>query len=372
MKVAVIKTSKKENEKRVPIHPLQISSIPEKVRENLYFEKGYGENFGVKDEKIKKLTGNILLERKELFEKFNAFIIPKPVLEDYQDMKEGSKVLGWIHSVQNSDVVDEAIKKKMTLYAFENMNYNLKKGKIHVFEKNNEMAGYCAVQHALEIEGIDGNYGRKLKASVIGLGSVSRGAIYALRGHGIVDVTVYTERESRLVSNQIPGIKYRHIQKNSNNIYRVKPTFSDEGGFFSLELLKSDIIINGTLQDPLNPSFFLTDDDIKKFEKRCLIIDVSCDDEMGFTFAHPTTFKNPVHEIGNVIYYAVDHTPSMLYNSASYEISRALFPFLEDFVFEKENSVLDSSIDIKSGKIINKEIIVFQDRESLYPYSKEN
>ncbi len=369
MKVAVIKTSRKESEKRVPIHPLQIAFIPAKVRENLYFEKGYGENFGVKDERIKELTGNPLLDRDELLKKFSAFIIPKPVLQDYKDMKAESKVLGWIHSVQNADIVDEAIEKKMTFYAFENMNYNLKKGKVHVFEKNNEMAGYCAVQHALDIEGIDGNYGRKLKASVIGLGSVSRGAIYALNGHGVTDITVYTERESRLVSNQIPGMKYRHIFKNSENTYRVKPTFTDEGGLFSLELLKSDIIINGTLQNPLNPSFYLTDDDIKTFEKRCLIIDVSCDDEMGFTFAHPTTFKNPIDKLGNIVYYAVDHTPSMLYNSASYEISRALLPFLEDFVFEKNNVVLDASLDLKNGKIINKDIIVFQGRSLSYPYS---
>ena len=51
---------------------------------------------------------------------------------------------------------------------------------------------------------------------------------------------------------------------------------------------------------------------------------------MGFSWAHPTSFTQPVIEVANgVHYYAVDHSPSYLWNSATWEISEALLPHIE-------------------------------------------
>jgi len=42
LRLGVIGTSRKEDEKRVPIHPDHLSRLPEDVRKQLIFEKGYG------------------------------------------------------------------------------------------------------------------------------------------------------------------------------------------------------------------------------------------------------------------------------------------------------------------------------------------
>ena len=56
---------------------------------------------------------------------------------------------------------------------------------------------------------------------------------------------------------------------------------------------------------------------------------MSCDEGMGFSWARPTTFDEPMFAVGdNVHYYAVDHSPSYLWNSATWENSEALIPFL--------------------------------------------
>lgn len=51
LKIGVIGTSKKVDEKRLPIHPEHLIRIPKNLREQLIFEKGYGEPFGFSDEK---------------------------------------------------------------------------------------------------------------------------------------------------------------------------------------------------------------------------------------------------------------------------------------------------------------------------------
>ena len=47
--LGVIGTSRKEDEKRVPVHPDHLSRLPLEIRRQLVFEKGYGEPFGLDD-----------------------------------------------------------------------------------------------------------------------------------------------------------------------------------------------------------------------------------------------------------------------------------------------------------------------------------
>ena len=48
--LGVIGTSRKEDEKRVPIHPDHLSRIPKDIRKQLVFEKGYGVPFDLDDD----------------------------------------------------------------------------------------------------------------------------------------------------------------------------------------------------------------------------------------------------------------------------------------------------------------------------------
>ena len=369
MDIAVIGTSKKENEKRVPIHPDHIHRIPIKIRNHLFFEKGYGMPFDMDDETICSLTGNRLIEREKLLRDYKSILITKPVAEDFEEIQEGAIVWGWLHSVQQSIITQIAINKKLTLIAWENMYHQGERDLLHLFSRNNEMAGYCGVQHALQLTGIDGNFGPKRKAVVISLGSVSRGAIHALQGHGFHDITVYMQRPPFLSANKIPGIQYKQITKDDTGVIETAD-FSGNKIPFVDELTTADIIVNGVLQNPNNPDMFINENELAKFTKPCLVIDISCALGMGFSFAHPTNFSDPIFKIGNIKYYAVDHTPTLLWNSASWEISNSILPYLSYIVEQSDNKVLNDATDIKDGEILNRDILSFQNRSLVYPYKQ--
>jgi hypothetical protein len=59
LRIGVIGTSKKEDERRFPIHPGHLPRIPEALRRQLIFEEGYGAPFGIADSEIAALTGGI-------------------------------------------------------------------------------------------------------------------------------------------------------------------------------------------------------------------------------------------------------------------------------------------------------------------------
>ena len=64
---------------------------------------------------------------------------------------------GWPHCVQDREITQLAIDKRLTLIAWEAMNHWQSDGGfgLHVFHKNNEIAGYCSVLHALAAVRID-------------------------------------------------------------------------------------------------------------------------------------------------------------------------------------------------------------------------
>ncbi|MEQ9290368.1 MAG: N(5)-(carboxyethyl)ornithine synthase [Cyclobacteriaceae bacterium] len=373
-KLGVIGTSKKEDERRLPIHPDHLLRLPLEIRKQLVFEKGYGKPFNIEDDEMASLSGG-LASRSEILTDIGSAIIAKPVLSDLEELKEGGVLWGYPHCAQQSAITQSAIDRRLTLIAFEDMFVWSPTGiqGRHTFYKNNEMAGYCAILHAMQLKGIDGHYGNQRKVIIFSFGAVSRGAIYALKAHGFRDITICIQRPDHEVREEVLDVQYVRIKKGEEETARMLVVEHDGSERPLKELIsESEIIINGTFQDPNNPVDFVTYEEKSCLKKGCLIIDVSCDEGMGFYFAKPTTFKNPMFSVDGVDYYAVDHTPSYLWESATRSISAALIVHLPTVLkgrLEWKNSAtIHEAINIDQGVILKKEILRFQNRKVEYPH----
>ena len=351
-----------------------MSRIPDDLRGQIVFEEGYAVPFGVSDGRLKEL-GFAVARREALFSDLDIVLLPKPVLADFEELREHGILWGWPHCVQQRALTQASVDRKLTLLAFEAMFGWTKQGArdLHTFYKNNEMAGYCSTIHALGLMGIDGLYGRPRKAVVISLGSVSRGAVYALQGRGFSDITVFTQRPSHLVRDQVIGCRYARIRRGrqgESQVLAVEPDGTERP--FIEVLAESDIIVNGILQNTDRPLNCLSQEQVRLLKQDSLIIDVSCDEGMGFPFARPTSFEAPMFDVGSVHYYAVDHSPSHLWRGASWEISSALLPYLPVVLAGPDgwagNETIRRSIEIRDGVIQNPKILSFQKRSAEYPH----
>lgn len=372
LKAGVVKTSLKSNEKRVPIYPEHVSWIPIELRRNMCFEAGYGQDFGLADSYFLDL-GCGIASRDELFRNSDLLILPKPLVEDLTMMKEGQVLWGWPHAVQQTAIAQAAIDNKLTLIAFEAMHGWSASGEkqMHLLYKNNELAGYAAIHHALQLNGIDGFYGPRRLVVILGYGSVARGAIHALHSRGFNNIVVLTRRPVHLVSDQHPDVYFSQFVPKNDSVEVVNLN-GDRTSLTDL-LAQADMICNCVLQDTNAPIMYLQDHETEKLKQNSLIVDISCDKGMGFPFAKPTDFENPTFKVGkNITYYSVDHTPTYLWNAASREISKAILPYLGDVmagrsVWEQHESI-QKSIEIDNGIVLNRNIINFQKRNSAYPY----
>lgn len=373
-KMGVIGTSKKEDERRVPIHPEHFKRLPDDLRKNLIFEEGYGLPFNVSDAEIIANSGG-MASREAILSEIGNVIMAKPLESDFRAVKLGGVVWGYPHCIQQSEITQIAIDRKLTLIAFEDMfvwSPDGTRGR-HTFYKNNEIAGYSAVIHALQLKGIDGHYGNQRKVLIFSFGAVSRGAIYALKAHGFRDITICIQRPDHEVREEVLDVNYIRIEKGGPNEPRLKVVAHNGDERPLLDLIsESDILVNGTYQDTNNPINYIVEEEKDMMKLGALIIDVSCDEGMGFYFATPTTFKKPILKIEQIDYYAVDHTPSYFWESASRSISAALIVHLKAVMqgseFWEKNSTIKNAINISNGIVVKDEILNFQNRHKKYPH----
>lgn len=371
--LGVIARTAKENERRLPLHPRHLERLGAASRPRVFLEEGYGASFGFSDDELRPFVGD-LIPRAELMARCDVILLTKPQPSDLLEMREGQTLWGWPHCVQDTALTQAAIDRRLTLIAFEAMNHWSGDGNflLHTLHKNNELAGYCSVLHAMELCGLTGNYGRRLNAAVIGFGATARGAVTALSAHGIHSVDIFTQRGVAAVSAPIHSARIVHFDPAASA--QAGRAHVDEGWIpMPAFVAEHDVIVNCVLQDPNSPMMFLGDEDLPKLASGTLIVDVSCDQGMGFEWARPTTFDEPMFTVGNgVSYYGVDHSPSYLWNSATWEISQALLPYIDTVLSGPDawagNETLARAIEIRGGVIQNADILAFQHRSADYPH----
>lgn len=317
MKTIGFITSTKENEFRRAILPFDLKKV--KCVSQIFIEDGYGKHFHfTNDDYI--ACGCRIAEREEILKK-DIIIDPKIGDADYLKLLSKQTIFGWVHAVQNRDITDKLIDAKLTAYAWEDM---FDDGR-HTFWHNNEMAGEAAIMNAFHC------YGKMpyhLNVALIGKGNVARGALKILTLLG-ANVCVYDRKMEKL---------------------------------FQKELGSYDVIVNAVLWDTKRKDHLVYKSDLARMKKDSMIVDISCDRNGGIETSIPTTIANPTYEVEGVLHYAVDHTPSIFYKTATEGISKAVSFFLDDLIKGTSNSILDKALIIKDGFIIDERINSFQNR----------
>lgn len=309
--------SDKSNENRRALVPSDIVDF--KNFDNIYIESGYGEVLGYSDDDYRRAGANIAT-RSEVLKKD---IICDPKIGDakYLNELDSQVIFGWVHAVQNRDITDILINKKLTAYAWEDM---FDQGR-HVFWRNNEIAGEAAIIHAYTLHGL---FPYNTKVALLGRGNIARGALKILTMMG-AEVTVYSRHTEALLRKEIE---------------------------------QYDVVVNAILWDTSRKDHIIYKEDLKRMKKGSLIIDVSCDRNGGIETCIPTTLEDPMYVVDDIVHYAVDHTPTLFYKTISHSLSESIVTYLDDMIEGISNSVMKEALIVKNGEIIDQRINHFQGR----------
>lgn len=308
--------STKNNELRRALLPEDLASLED--TKELVFEKGYGSVLGYSDDDYTRFGASVA--DRDTVCGCPIICNPKPMVQD-EYFRPGKTLFGWIHAVQGRAITDALVTHKMTAIAWEEMFENDR----HCFWRNNEISGEAAVVHAFL------SWGRlpyESRVAVVGRGNVARGAIRTLERFGC-NVSVYDRKTSPLLRKEIDSY---------------------------------DVIVNAVLWDVFRKDHIVYEDDLEKMKPGSMIIDISCDPDMGIEGSHPTTIADPVYWHKGILHYAVDHTPTLFFKSASEAISKEVARFLDGLVNGNLDPVLENATIIRNGTILDERIIRFQKR----------
>lgn len=309
--------SHKENENR---RALTLESLIDiKNKSSIFVEEGYGLVMGISDEDFIKAGVNVVSREETL----TKDIICDPKIGDAEYLSElnNQTIFGWVHAVQNRDITDKIIDGKLTAYAWENM---FEDGR-HLFWRNNEIAGEAAILHAYMCHGI---FPYDSKVAVIGRGNSARGAIKTLNYMG-AEVISYDRKTEQLLRKEI-------------------------GAY--------DVIVNAVLWDTNRNDHIIYKEDLARMKKNAMIIDISCDRNGGIETSIPTSIENPTYFVDGIRHYVVDHTPSIFHKTTSESISQVVASVLDTLIEGEPSDVLINAKCIDNGKILDENIINFQNR----------
>lgn len=309
-------SSKKSNENRRAILPQDLVRISNK--KSIYVEEGYGSTLGISDKEYEVMGASIT--SRDICLSCDIIVDVKLGDADYLDTIDDGKILmGWAHAVQNFEFTDRVIRKKHTVIAWEEMYEENR----YIFYRNREIAGEAAILHAYQYLG---KMPYETSVAIIGNGMTAKGALRILHGLG-ADVDVYNRK--------------------------LEPLFKKK-------MFDYDVIVNCVLWDTTRTDRLIYKEDLKKFNKGTMIIDVSCDPELEIETSVPTTIDNPVYTVDGVIHYAVDNTPAMFPYTVSKILSHYNSEFVNSLLNEIKTELIESAIIIKHGNIIDNKITEFR------------
>ena len=317
MKTIGFPISHKENERRRAIIPSHLSQVRHVAY--LYVETGYGDVLGYSDEDYRSAGANICTREEVL--RMNIICDPKIGDADYLDDLNEQTTFGWIHAVQNREITDKWIARKLTGLAWEDM-YEMGR---HSFWKNNEIAGEAGLCHAYMLYGVFPN---QTKVAVLGKGNAARGALRTLNYMG-AEVVQYDRKTEQL---------------------------------FRQEIGEYDVIVNAILWDTSRKDHIIYREDLKRMKKGALIIDLSCDRNGGVETSIPTSINEPMYVVDGITHYVVDHTPSLFYKSTSEAISEVVVKFLDRLILDDWDTTLQKAMVFCRGQVVDKRILTFQNR----------
>lgn len=353
-KIALLRSATKPFEKRIPIHPSHFNLINPEIKEHLFIEEGYLQDFDCSDSFCQE-QGIRVENRDSLLSSADCCLLVRPMPTDLLQMKNNSVALGWMHCIQNQDMTNAAIRRSLTLVCMEGLFTD--EGQ-YFFEENSRITGQQAIRYALNItDRLDPSQ----KVAVIGHGNAGIAAIHELFRIGFKEITCFSKRSKSEISNHIEGVEYVQIYHEPTST----KVFTMNGKPILNSLRQFQIIVNATTQNIYKPSIFIHTSEIEKLKNGTLIIDISCDRNMGFEFSEITFLNLPVIRYDFMSYCAIDHLPTLDFDNASKAISQSLIKIIpslfEYLTHQTLCTTLEKAIEIQGGKILNSDILYYRE-----------
>ncbi|PCJ67237.1 MAG: alanine dehydrogenase [Bacteroidetes bacterium] len=310
-------------EHRVPLSPMAVQLLSQQGH-SVKIETGCGEKANFTDLEYSSIGGEVVQDRKSVYESDIILKLAPPTEEEIDLMKPHQILISALQLVRTKDsIIKKLMAKNITAIGYEFLRND--EGSLPIIRSMSEIAGRASILIAAEylsnynsgkgelFGGIPGI--QPTQIVVIGAGAVGEYAVRAAFGLG-ASVKVF--------DNSIE--KLRRLEKSLGQRVHSSTLIPK---ILAKALSECDVAI-GALRSPLGLSpCVVTEEMVTNMRAKSIIVDVSIDQGGCFETSEATNHKMPVFEKHGVLHYCVPNIPSRFSRTASYALSNIFTPLLQ-------------------------------------------
>lgn len=303
----------KPREGRVAFLPRHVESLTAAGHE-VFVETRAGILSGARDEEYTRAGAIVLASGRHVFEQSDMVVKVKEILPpEYDFLRSGHILFTNIHASLNREQLDRLLEAGLTAFSAENT---------HPFGSPNcalagevgalEAVRLCFAPHGGTGRHFMGHFGeRPVKALVLGLGNVGRGALRVLLGLGVSVVALDIFEGARRAAL---------LDWHDRNLA------VDDISALPQHLPEADVLINCVLWPKERSDHLVSRDMLGKMKPGAAIVDISCDTAGAIETSRPTSWDDPVYVVDGVRHFCVDNIPGAVPVTASAGYGEAVLP----------------------------------------------
>ncbi|MCH1712157.1 MULTISPECIES: alanine dehydrogenase [Lactococcus] len=352
MEIGVVKDLK-QGEARVGMTPENVKILVE-AGHTLYVENNAGFGAGFPNEQY-IAAGAKIVEREEAWEAEMMVRVKEPLEEEYQYLKEGQIIWGFLHLPANKACVEKMIEMKVTAFSAENI---ATEGTFPLLKPLSAIAGRRAVnigQYYLEKQ----HGGQGILLPGIPESGIEAGHIVIFGGgtaaENAADIALSIGCSVLILELSDTRIQELETRYAGKKLQVVKSTTE------ALEehIKKADVFISTILIPGAKPPKLVKEYMVKSMKPGAVIVDIAIDQGGTVeTIDHATNHAEPVFTRHNVIHYAVPNMPGATPRTSTLVMSKGNIEYLKQIADNGLEEALNLSESLRSGMSIYKGKIV--------------
>jgi alanine dehydrogenase len=311
----------KPDEYRVALTPAGAEMLVQAGHE-IMIETKAGLGSGFKDELYKAAGCEIVATSDEVWKRAKMIMkVKEPIRPEWPKMRKGQVIFTYFHFAADEELTRACLKSKAICIAYETVE--LPTRELPLLTPMSEVAGRMAVQEGAKyLEKPQGGLGVLLggvpgvqpaKVVILGGGVVGVNAAKMAAGMGarvsIMDVNL---TRLRYLADVMPA----NVTCLFSTPYAIRKQIED-----------ADLVVGAVLIPGAKAPHLIKKADLKKMKPGSVIVDVAVDQGGCVETIHPTTHRDPVYVVNDVIHYAVANMPGGVPRTSTLALTNATLPY---------------------------------------------
>lgn len=326
-------------------------------------QKSAGEGSGFADELYAEAGAKLVDTADQVWREAEMIIkVKEPYQEELGKMREGQILFTYFHFAASKELTDAVIDSKCIAIAYETVEDA--KGGLPLLVPMSEVAGRMAAQQGAKyLEKTFGGRGVLLG----GVPGVAPANVMVLGG-GIVGVNAAKMAAGLGAHTTIMDINMDRLRYLSDVMpANVDVVYSSEANIRAM-LPQVDLVIGGVLKPGAKAPHLITKAMLSEMKPGTVLVDVAIDQGGCFETSKPTTHKDPIYFVDDILHYCVANMPGAVPYTSTLALTNVTLPYAIQIANKGWNKALKDHAGLAKGLNIAEGTIYYQDVADAFGY----